>query len=88
MNGQEEREEREREMELFEEDLCLVSKVPMEEKIVAAYEERVEVLSPWEIDGLVQEAMAQMPEDLTQEQREAVHDVMFEAITTALDNAR
>jgi hypothetical protein len=88
MGGHEEREILEREMELFEEELCPVDKVPFEDKIIAAYDERAEVLSPWELENLVQESMAQLPDDLTQEQREDIHDVMFEAITSALDTAR
>ncbi len=88
MNGQEEREVREREMELFEEELSTVVKIPTEDKLVEAYEERALVMSPWAVDNLVQESMAQLPEDLTQEQREDIHDVMYEAIATALDNAR
>lgn len=88
MSSREEQESRQREMELFEEELNAADRLPLEDKIVAAYDERSEVMSPWAIDSLVQEAMAQLPEDLTQEQREDVYDIMYETIATALDNAR
>ena len=83
-----ERKKVEKEIEVFEATMEEVERVTTEDKICAAYEERASLTSPWEIEEMVQEALAQLPDDLSQEQTELIHDVLYETLTTAIENMR
>lgn len=83
-----ERENMAKEMEVFEATMEEAERITTEDKICAAYEDRAALTTPWEIEELVQESLAQLPNDLSQEQIELIHDVMYETVTTAIENMR
>ncbi len=58
-----------------------------EEKIVLAHDGPVE-LAPWEISEIVQTALGDLPEGLEVEQVDVVFDVMYDAISEALERVR
>ncbi len=64
-----------------------IDPLSMEEKIVLAHEGPVE-LAPWEITEIVQEAMADLPNELNVEQVDIVFDVIYDAISEALERGR
>lgn len=58
-----------------------------EEKLVTAHEQPFE-LEPWEITKIVQRAMSQLPVDTDVEQVDVLFDIIYEAISGALEQAR
>ena len=63
-----------------------VDKVSIEEKILLSHEEDNWGLSPWEVQEVVQEAMAQLPDGL-EEHVDLIFDVIYEAVAEALSRA-
>ena len=64
-----------------------IDPLSMEEKLVLAHEGPVE-LAPWEITEVVQTAMANLSQDLEVEQVDLVFDVIYDAISEALERVR
>ncbi len=64
-----------------------IDPLSMEEKIVLAHEGPVE-LAPWEITEIVQQAMSNLSQDLEVEQVDHVFDVIYDAVSDALDRVR
>ncbi len=64
-----------------------IDPLSMEEKIILAYAGPVE-LAPWEITEIVQTAMANLPSDLGIEQIDMVFDVIYDAVSEALETVR
>ena len=58
-----------------------------EEKLLMAHEAPIE-LAPWEMQEIVQEAMAELPNELNVEQVDVVFDVIYDAISEALERVR
>ncbi len=63
----------------------LVEKVPLEEKLIRAYESSG--LEPWEISEIVQQALNKLPEGL-EDHVDHLFDVVYDAISVALDKTR
>ncbi len=64
-----------------------IDPLSMEEKIILAHAGPVE-LAPWEITEIVQTAMANLPSDLGIEQIDMVFDVIYDAVSEALETVR
>ena len=64
-----------------------IDPLSMEEKIVLAHEQTFE-LEPWEITEVVQRAMNQLPQDLDVEDMDVFFDVIYDAVSEALERAR
>ncbi len=64
-----------------------IDPLSMEEKIILAHEGPVE-LAPWEITEIVQTAMSNLPSDLGIEQVDMVFDVIYDAVSEALEAVR
>ena len=58
-----------------------------EEKLVLAHEAPIE-LAPWEITEVVQGAMADLPPDFDVEEIDLIFDVIYEAVSNALERVR
>jgi len=65
----------------------LVDKIPMEDKLIMAAEERLATLEPWEISEIVQSALRDLPEGL-EDHMGSLFDVVYDAIAEALDRVR
>ena len=67
-----------------------MEKIPMEDKIIAAAEERCRALDlePWEISDVVQEAMLRLSPILDPGQVGLAFDVVYAAVSEALSRAR
>jgi len=72
--------------DLIESFMEEVDKIPMEDKIIAAFEEenRAVDLTPWDIDGIVQEALGKIQDVIEPDSTDLVYDVVYEAITEAV----
>jgi hypothetical protein len=64
-----------------------VDKIPMEDKILAMADEQRETLSPWEIDGIVQEALNKLSDLIPAEEVDAAYDVVYEAVQEAISRS-
>ena len=64
-----------------------IAPLSTEEKLVLAHEGPVE-LAPWEITEIVQDAMANLPQELNVEQVDLVFDVIYDAVSEALEHVR
>lgn len=64
-----------------------IDPLSMEEKIILSHEGPVE-LAPWEISEIVQTALADLSTSLEIEQVDIVFDVMYDAISEALERVR
>lgn len=64
-----------------------IDPLSMEEKLVLAHSGAVE-LAPWEITEIAQAAMSNLSQDLEVEQVDAVFDVIYDAISEAMERVR
>lgn len=65
-----------------------VGKVPLEDKVIIAHEEfSSNGLEPWEVSEIVQSALNDLPEGL-EEHVDSLFDIVYDAISEALDRAR
>ncbi len=68
--------------------LVPIEKTPIEDKLIMSREEALAVnLEPWEISEVVQGALGKLPEGL-EDQADSLFDVVYDAISEALDRAR
>lgn len=58
-----------------------------EDKLVSAHEGPIE-LAPWEITEIVEDAMSNLPRDFDVEQTDIIFDVIYDAVTEALNHRR
>ena len=65
----------------------LLDKIPTEEKMVRAQEEALIGLEPFEIQEIAQDALRNLPDGL-EEHVDALFDVIYEAVSEAVDKAR
>lgn len=73
------------EKDLLEMYIEQVDRLTMEEKLVALAEEPDDSdLTPWDIDGIVLEALGKLGDAIELEQSELIYDVIYEAITEAI----
>ena len=82
-----------RQLELLEDltaRLFTLEKIPMEEKIIAAFEEESShlTLEPWEISDIVTGALHELQHFLPAENVDVAFDVIYEAISEALRRGR
>lgn len=77
-------------LEEMHERFFTMEKIPMEEKILAAAEERQRALDlePWEISEVVQNAMRELQDLVDSENVDVVFDVIYDAVSEALSRAR
>ncbi len=64
-----------------------IDPLSMEEKLVLAHEGPIE-LAPWEITEIVQDSMFTLSKDLGIEQQDLVFDVIYDAVSEALERVR
>ena len=64
-----------------------IDKIPTEDKIIMAHEQEAQGLEPWEISVIVQGALNELPKGL-EEHVDSLFDIVYEAITEALDKSR
>lgn len=77
-------------LEAVHERYFTMEKIPMEDKIIAAAEERSRVLDlePWEISEVVQGAMHELSPLLNSDTVDIAFDIVYEAVSEALTRAR
>lgn len=70
--------------------LFTLEKIPMEEKILAAAEERISEggLEPWEISEIVTHALHELQHFLPSESVDVAFDVIYDAISEAVKRAQ
>ncbi len=61
-----------------------VDKIPTEDKIMAMYEEESVPLTPWDIDVIVQEALAKLGDVITIGNTDKAYEVIYEAVSEAV----
>ncbi len=62
----------------------LVDKIPMEDKIIMAFEERTCGLEPWEISEITQSVMSKLPESLKTKDVDILFDLIYDGITEGI----
>lgn len=77
-------------LEEMHERFFTMEKIPMEEKILAAAEERQRALDlePWEISEVVQGAMHELAPLLNSDTVDIVFDIIYDTVSEALSRAR
>lgn len=68
-----------------DEDVNPVDKTPIEDKLIAAYEQSLRGLEAWEITEIVQDALSKIP---NVEDVDFLFDVIYEACSDTLERAR
>ena len=66
----------------------LVDKIPLEDKMIASREEEAKGLEPWEISEITQQHLNKLPNNVPSELVPDIFDLLYDAITEALDRVR
>jgi hypothetical protein len=66
----------------------LVDKIPLEDKLIASREEEAKGLEPWEISEITQQHLNKLPNEVSSELVPDIFDLVYDAITEALDRVR
>ena len=67
----------------------ILEKVPMEDKIVAAFEEDTSSVAPWEIQKIAQDTIRKLQQiiDLPAEEMDLIFDIIYDAVSTGANHA-
>ena len=77
-----------RRMEEIQERYFTLEKIPMEDKLIAAHEEVVSSVAPWEIQTIAQDTIRRLQKiiDLPAEEMDLIFDIIYDAVSTGANH--